>query len=138
MEPTASNPTGEMDEIRNIERERLRALVSADIDVARQLHSDEFQLINPLGGVLSKEEYLGAVAAGDINYLVWGPESIEVRLYGEVALIRYRSQLEIEVQGQLVPRRPYWHTDAYEKRAGRWLVVWSQATAITQMAPADA
>ena len=131
MEPPASNPAGEMDEIRNTERERLRALVSGDIDVARQLHSDEFQLINPLGGVLSKEDYLGAVAAGGIKYLVWEPESIEVRLYGEVALIRYRSQIEIVVQGQFVPRRPYWHTDAYEKRAGCWQVIWSQATAIT-------
>jgi hypothetical protein len=40
-----------------------------------------YQLINPLGGVLSKDDYLGVVAAGDINYLVWEPESIEVRLY---------------------------------------------------------
>ena len=120
-----------MDEIRATERQRLRALVSRDVEVARQLHADDFQLINPLGGTLSKEQYLGAVAVGDINYLVWEPESIEVRLYGEIALIRYRSQIEVEVQGQLVPRTHCWHTDAYERPDGRWQVVWSQATAIT-------
>jgi Domain of unknown function (DUF4440) len=131
VEPTASSADLEMDEIRATERERLRALVSADIEVARQLHADDFQLINPLGGALSKEQYLGAVAAGDINYIVWEPETIEVRLYGQVALIRYRSQIEIVVQGQHVPLRHYWHTDAYETRSGYWQVVWSQATAIT-------
>lgn len=123
--------TEEMDEVRGTEHKRLQALVKADMDVARQLHGEDFQLINPLGGALSKEEYLGAVASGAINYLVWEPESIEVRLYGEMALIRYRSQIEIVVQGQTVPLRSYWHTDAYERRAGRWQVVWSQATAIT-------
>ena len=25
----------------------------------------------------------------------------------------------------------YWHTDGYERRDGRWQVVWSQATRIT-------
>lgn len=122
-----------MDEVRATERERLRALVSRDIEAARHLHADDFQLINPLGGTLSKDQYLGAVAAGEINYLVWETESIEVRLYRDMALIRYRSQLEIVVQGQIVPRRHYWHTDAYERRDGRWQVVWSQATAVAQV-----
>ena len=130
----SANLSSEMDEVRATERRRLQALVSADIEVASQLHANDFQLINPLGGSLSKEQYLGAVAAGDINYLVWEPDSIEVRLYGEIALIRYRSQIEIEVQGELVPRTHCWHTDAYEKRGGRWQVFWSQATAITALA----
>ncbi len=119
------------DLIRATERERLRSLVTRNLETANQLHADDFQLINPLGGSLSKEQYLGGIASGDIDYRVWEPSSIEVRLYGEAALIRYQSQLEIVVQGQHVPLRNYWHTDSYERRDGRWQVVWSQATAIT-------
>ena len=100
------------------------------MEVARQLHADDFQLINPLGQSLSKEQYLGGIASGDLDYLVWEPESIEVRLYDQAAVIRYQSQLEIVVQGQKVPRQRYWHTDSYEKRNGHWQVVWSQATGI--------
>lgn len=127
---TSSSPQVEADLIRATERERLRALVEANMEVARQLHADDFQLINPRGGSLSKEQYLGGIASGQLDYLVWEPESIEVRLYGEAAVIRYQSQLEIVVQGQKVPRQRYWHTDTYEKRNGRWQVVWSQATGI--------
>jgi len=36
---------------------------------------------------------------------------IDVRMYHDVALIRYRAQ--IEVQGQGYPRAPYRFTDAY-------------------------
>lgn len=125
-----SNPQGEADVIRATERQRLRALVEANVDIARQLHADNFQLITPSGASLSKEQYLGGIASGEFDYLVWDPESIEVHLYGEAALIRYQSQLEIVVRGQKVTLRRYWHTDSYEKRKGRWQVVWSQATEI--------
>ena len=81
-ESTVIRDGDEADQIRDIEHQRLRALVEADMDVARQLHADDFQLITPFGDALSKEEYLGTVASGDIDYLVWKPDAIEVRLSG--------------------------------------------------------
>jgi hypothetical protein len=119
---TACGPPArsEADSLRATERERLRALVAADVARARQLHADDFQLINPRGGVLSKEQYLEGIASGQIDYLFWEPDSIAVRLYRDAAVIRYPSQLEIVVQGTHVPRQRYWHTDLYERREGRW------------------
>ena len=125
-----SRDRGEADILRETERERLRALVAADVTRARQLHADDFQLINPLGGVLSKEEYLGAIGSGVVNYLFWEADAIAVRVYGDVAIVRYQSQLEIVVQGNHIPRQRYWHTDVYERREGQWQVVWSHATGI--------
>lgn len=125
------NEGAEEDLIRATERQRLRALVEADMGVAHMLHADDFELVNPGGGVLSKEEYLGGIASGTINYLTFEPNStIAVRLYGDAAVIRYRSLLEIVWEGQQMPLCQYWHTDSYERRGGRWQVVWSQATAI--------
>ncbi len=126
----ASQNQAAADSLRATERERLRALVAADTARARQLHADDFQLINPLGGALSKEQYLGGIGSGQVDYLFWEPDSIAVRLYGDAAVIRYSSQLEIVVQGRHIPRQRYWHTDVYEQREGRWQVVWSQATGI--------
>ena len=126
----ASQNQAATDTLRATERERVRALVAADVPRARQLHADDFQLINPLGGALSKEQYLGGIGSGQVDYLFWEPDSIAVRLYGDAAVIRYSSQLEIVVQGRHIPRQRYWHTDVYEQREGRWQVVWSQATGI--------
>jgi hypothetical protein len=119
----------EVELLRTTERERLRALVTGDVERAGQLHTDDFQLINPLGGAVSKAEYLGGISSGQIHYLYWEPESIAVRLYGNAAAIRYRSQLEIVVQGRHIPRQRYWHTDLYERRGEQWQVAWSHATA---------
>lgn len=118
------------DLIRETERERLRAFVEADIDILEPLHADDFQLINPGGGAATKEEYLGGVASGVIDYLVWEPDSeIAVRLYDGAAAIRYRANTEIVVDGEKLILQT-WHTDVYEQRDGQWQVVWSHATAV--------
>jgi hypothetical protein len=120
----------EADIIRATERERLSALVDADMDVAWRLHAEGFQLVTPGGATYSREEYLGDIASGDVDYLVWEPTSeIEVRVYGDGAVIRYRAHIEI-VFGDNKDVANTWHTDSYEKRGGQWQVVWSQATRI--------
>jgi len=129
MDATSSH--AEADDVQSAEKKRLSALLAGNMEVARQLHADDFQLVTPLGAVFSKEEYLGAVAAGILHYLAWELDSsIDVRMYHDMALIRYRAQIELEVQGQRYPRAPYWFTDAYEKRDGQWQIVWSQGTGI--------
>ena len=49
--------------VRATERARLQALVEADVTIARRLSSDDLQVINPAGGVLGLEEYLGELQA---------------------------------------------------------------------------
>ena len=120
------------DDVREIERQRLRALVMGDLAAADLLHADDFQLITPSGRTLSKQDYLGGIASGHLNYRLWEIDSeIEVRLYEDVALIRYRSQLHMSLDGGEGEPLPFWHTDSYEWRDGRWQLVWSQATAIS-------
>jgi hypothetical protein len=126
----AAASTADADLLRQTERARLRALVSADMVQAAELHAPDFQLITPIGAALSKDDYLGAVASGHIKYLTWTPGEMAVRLHGGAAVIRYRAQLEVVFGGHKVPLSDYWHTDTYEQRDGRWMVVWSQATAI--------
>lgn len=123
--------TNTIEFLRETERARLRALVVADLDQARKLHAPDFQLITPIGVALSKDEYLGSIASGQIRYLTWEPADIAVRLYDTAAVIRYRARLEVLFGGHKVPLSDYWHTDVYEQRDGQWMIVWSQATSIS-------
>ena len=132
--PLAEPISPQAEQLRDIERIRLRALVGADMAVAEPLHAEDFQLITPIGAALSKAEYLGAVAGGHIRYLMWEPGDIAVRLQRSSAVIRYRARLEVVFGGHRVPAGDYWHTDAYERRDGRWMVAWSQATSIVSHA----
>jgi hypothetical protein len=125
MEPDAAA-------MRDTERRRLRSLVEADIDTARALHADDYQLITPRGYALTKEEYLGGIASGQMRYQVFEPVS-EIAVWGsaQIALLRYKAQISIADGGPPVVSLTCWHTDCYEQRDGRWQAVWSQATAIS-------
>jgi phage baseplate assembly protein W len=119
------------DAMRDTERERLRSLVHADMDVAEALHADDYQLITPRGYEMSKDEYLDRIASGRLRYLVFEPVSdIAVRGSGRVALLRYQARIRIAEDGGGETPLTCWHTDCYELRA-RWQAVWSQATIIT-------
>lgn len=129
----AAPPNSDGDSIRALETERLRSLVEADMLVADRLHADDFQLVNPSGRTFTKEQYLGGIASGALDYLVFEPVSeIQVRVLGESAVVRYRSAIEINVDNQHFPTEHFWHTDTYEYRDGRWQAVWSQATTIAE------
>jgi hypothetical protein len=45
------------DELRSIERRRLRSLVEVRVEEADALHAPDFQLVHPGGGVWSRAEY---------------------------------------------------------------------------------
>ena len=128
---SARSSSPQAERLRDVERARLQALVDADMPVVEALHADDFQVVPPPGFPLSREEYLGAVASGDIDYLEFKPISpIDVRLYGQAAVITYMSHIDIVVSGIGHVAHDAWHTYLYEKRAGRWQAVWEQATAI--------
>lgn len=128
----AAETAATADDLRGIEEARLRALVAGDAEAAGALHADDFQLITPFGMTVGKEDYLDWVGSGVVDYHVWEPGPIEVRLYPGAAVVRYQAEIEITFRGNRSPRGRFWHTDLYELRDGQWQVVWSQATEIRE------
>jgi hypothetical protein len=118
------------DAFRKLERSRLQALVERNMDLARQLHAVDFQLITPTGHVYVRDQYLGEIETGQLKYLSWDPEQMEVRMHANVTLLRYRARLEVDSGRGRASTFHCWHTDSYELINGLWQVVWSQATAI--------
>ncbi|MGZ8994191.1 MAG: nuclear transport factor 2 family protein [Burkholderiaceae bacterium] len=118
------------EDLRSLERTRLRALVDRDFELALALHSPEFHLITPRGSTYLRESYLEAVEVRRIVYLKWQAAGILVRRLGNVALLRYRAELEMPNASGEPESFECWHTDSYELHDGFWRVVWSQATRI--------
>ena len=116
-----------------LEKRRLRALVDADVVTLDALHAPGFVLIHPGGGAWSKAQYVGGIGTGAIDYRRFEPSSaIEVLVDGGLAVLRYRSLIDIHVEGQEPGRLACWHVDCYQAAAGgEWQVVWSQATEIS-------
>jgi Domain of unknown function (DUF4440) len=130
MASSASSASpSQADRLRAIETTRLQALVDADTATARKLTAPDFQLINPAGAPLSRDDFLGGVDAGVIDFLAIEPSSIAVRLSGDSATLRYQTAFDVVAGGTHVTHEA-WTTALYERRDGRWQIVWEQSTAI--------
>ena len=57
---------------------------------------------------------------------------IDVMVSGDLAVLRYRSAIDIAVKGQEPGPLECWHLDCYRRTAtsAPWQVRWSQATSI--------
>ena len=118
--------------LRDLERARLRSLVTPDLAAAEALHAPEYQLITPGGVAYSRDAYLGGIASGDLDYRVFEPASdiAVVRLGEGGAALRYQARIDIRFGSGGRDGGLFWHTDLYAMRDGRWQVVWSHATEI--------
>jgi ketosteroid isomerase-like protein len=118
--------------LREIERERLVWLVEGRVAEAAAVHAEDFVIVTPSGHSWTKAEYLGGIESGEIDYRRFEPVSaIEVMLDGDVAVLRYRSAIEISVAGREPGELEAWHLDCYRRTTAGWQIRWSQATAIT-------
>ena len=80
----------EADQLRRIEIDRLRSLVDGDLTTARRLHADDYQLISPSGAALSRDQYLAQLASGELDYILLKPGPMQIRRYGDAAVLRYQ------------------------------------------------
>jgi hypothetical protein len=125
---TESGPLPTADALRDLERQRLRSLVEPDVDVARRLHADDYELVTPGGDRISGTDYIGAIERGEFTYDTFELASeIRMRAYGNAAILRYRARIEAD-GADWHDAGVFWHMDVYEQRDGRWQAVWSQAT----------
>ena len=115
--------------LKSLEMRRLEALVQANIDVASKLHADNFQLVTPFGEFVSKERCLANLADGSLDYINWRPLDITVRLYGDVAAMRYQdAEFVVEADGMPHLSGLLVHTNIYERHGDSWVMVWSHAS----------
>jgi hypothetical protein len=126
---TAHSTTSPAAQIRATERTLLRATVAADTHTAGTLLAPDFQLIDVTGGAETRAVDLATIG-GDVDFVTLRPISpIRVRVHGSSAVARVKLHFKVVARGQTV-EHDGWTTDLFERRHGRWLLVWSQSTAV--------
>ena len=123
VKPGAHPPAPDADFFRALEAQRTRALVARDVAAIKRLHAADYELITPPGRVMSLERYLSLMAEEPF-YAAWEHGAMRVRISEDMAVVRYQARITFP-SGKVVE---CWHTDIYERQAGMWRAVWSQAT----------
>lgn len=116
------------EQMRQLERQRLDAMVRGDRAFADRITAEDYHLVSPFGTVDDKAAELRGLERHFYVSLTPGP--IAVRRAGpDAAILRYIIDAVVNLRAGPHEAR-YWHIDYYERRRGRWQVVWSQSTEI--------
>ena len=132
--PAIAQPTkklGAEQELLKLQREWLDAYQKHDAAALERIEADDFTLTEGDGKVTTKVEDVASLrnAKAPQPDDAFDVEDVQVRLYGDTAVLIGRVIIRYRNKGQMVAEQ-YRYTDTYLKRRGRWQVVASQLTRI--------
>lgn len=118
--------------LKQLEKQRIDALLAVDTARFDALHDDAYQLCNPTGTFWGKTEYLHRLTTGQLAYgRIASTSDIDVLISDTLAVLRYRCLIELRVDGTDIPPHECQHLDVYTLAANdQWRCRYSQATGI--------
>jgi len=110
-----------------------RAMVENDADAIGRYMADEWTIIGPDGSVSDKETFLGLVESGMLSHDVMESDDLEVRVYGDTAVVMARGVSGGKYQGQVF-REVERSSCVFVRQAGQWRCV---LTHLSRIAPKE-
>lgn len=111
----------------NVKRQRFQAIlddwaaaiVADDADRIGSFAEPDWVIIGPEGGPVGRDQFLAAVASGELTHSDMTFEVLDVRVYGDVAVVWARGTNHGTWRGA-----PFgadeWTTDVFVRRDGGW------------------
>jgi ketosteroid isomerase-like protein len=119
--------TAAIQEIRDLEERRRRAMIAADVPELEALCADALAYTHSNAAVDGKADYIAKVGNGYFDYRELTFSDQQIRLVADVALVTGRMTGDILMGGQ--PRRLNGQTTVvWIRHAGRWQLLAFQST----------
>ena len=121
------------EQLRRLNRQWMDAYVKRDIAFLQVHMSDDYVGTFPDGTVHDKRSEIDAVASGAVAITRMEPVEMQVRVYGEAAVMTGHSSVEATLGGKAMAAELRF-TDVWIRRDGQWQAIASQVTRIESSA----
>ena len=127
------NASGEAEQaVRDLEHKYSDAVMRQDVAAIGNLLADDFVATSSRGEIRDKAKEIDDIKPSpDFKMEGFSLDDIEVRLFGDTAVVTGRSTLRVAFRGQS-STSAFRYTRVYVKRHGRWQVVAQQLTRLPQ------
>lgn len=125
------NAASDIETFTAIENAFNEAMVSNDVGRIADCISDDWVLVTPEVGPVSREGMLDAIATGRLTHDMMVKTLVRAKVYGDIAVVTGRGQNTGTFRGEPIAADE-WITDIYRKVGDRWLCV------LTHLTPAKA
>lgn len=133
------SPDRQATETRQLQRQvqaELTAVVEADQIRLSELLAADFTHVTPTGDAWNRDEFLDWLRPEDLDFRsIEARQPLEIRWSCRDATVTYRSRIDVTVD-TVFYRHDARHTEHWEFRDGRSVLVWSQIVAIGGFPPA--
>ena len=117
----------EIEEFTAIENAFNQAMVSNDVIRIADCISDDWVLVTPEVGPVSREGMLDAIGSGRLTHDRMVKTLVRAKVYGDMAVVTGRGQNTGTFRGAPIAADE-WITDIYRRIDGRWLCVLTHLT----------
>ena len=117
--------------IRQVDHERIQAQIAGDAATLDRIYADDYTLVNVSGIVTTKAQRLAAIKSGEIKYESVSVDEVNIRSYGDTAVVTDRATVKLQDKGQDLSGQ-YRVTLTFVKIKGTWQLVAAQNTRITE------
>ena len=108
--------------IRQLDKERIQAQISADAVALERIYADDFIGVGPSGTVRTKPEVIADFTSGNLKFQSITTDEVRVRVYENTAVETGLSTMVGQDKGKTVPRDTRF-TRVWVKQQGRWRLV---------------
>ena len=108
--------------IRQVDRERIQAQISADAAALNRIYADDFIGIGPSGTVRRKPQVIADFTSGNLKFQSITTDDVQVRVYGNAAVETGRSTMIGQDKGKTVPRDNRF-TRVWIRQGAHWRLV---------------
>ena len=119
------------EELKKLENDRAQAVLKGDTATLDRMTADDYTVINISGQLLTKAQVLEAIKSGDLKYDQLENNDIQVRVYGDTAVLTGRTTQKGQFKGKDISGQTRF-TRVYLKQHGKWQAVAFQATRIAE------
>jgi uncharacterized protein (TIGR02246 family) len=117
--------------VRAADAARIQATVSNDLEALEKLLGDDLTYTHSSGVLESKAQVLGKLRSGATRYHTIVPSDVQVRIYGDTAVMTGRAAVNVTVDGKTQDLLLQF-TSVYVQRDGAWQFVAWQSTRVQQ------
>jgi ketosteroid isomerase-like protein len=118
------------EELLAFEREFTQAVVDNNVAAIGRFVADGWVIVDSDGNVIDRSRFLGVIESGALIHESMESTDVEVRVYGETAVVTGVTMSEGQFMGQGFAMRER-STDVLARLNGHWLCVFSQLTRLS-------
>jgi ketosteroid isomerase-like protein len=108
---------------------RFAAMIQGDLTALEGLLAEDLAYTHSNGQIETRAQFLESLRSGKLRYLAAVPSDVNVRVYGETAVVTGRAEMKVSSQGQELTVTARF-TEVWVKSGGAWKLAAWQSTRV--------